>query len=182
MQTPNRPIFRKNAIDHYMRSEEENTTLRFGSTRTGIILWCLLGCFLTIGALAWWTWIPIYVSGTGVALGEGNHILPGHHGPLAVVFLPTQRAALLHAGLPVQVRIASAPAALSSQILKVEPATTDPSAFCKQYVPKNMCSQLVTGPATVIIIGLDGAPASSHAGSLLAARVKLGSLRIVSLI
>jgi hypothetical protein len=182
MQAPNRPIFRKSAVDHYMRSREENATLRFGSARTAVLLWGLLCCFLLIGAIAWWTQIPIYVNGTGVALGEGSRILPGYRGEMAAVFLPTQQAALLRAGLPVQVRTASSPAALSSQIVEVEPATTAPGAFCKQYAPASVCSHLISGPSIVVVVGLENAPVSLHAGSVLAAQVRVGALRIVSLL
>ncbi|HLI88294.1 MAG TPA: hypothetical protein VKV37_06360 [Ktedonobacteraceae bacterium] len=182
MQAPNRPIFRKSAVDHYMRSEEETTRLRLGSARTPILLWCLLGCFLVIGAMAWLTQIPIYVSGTGIALGEGNQLLPGYRGALAAVFLPVQQSTLLHAGQPVRLRIAADPQELSSQIVEVEPATTDPGAFCKQYAPASVCSHLISGPAIVVIVGLGDAPASLHAGSVLAAQIRVGALRIVSLL
>jgi hypothetical protein len=182
MQAPNRPIYRKSAIDHYMRSGEESTMLRLGSARTGILLWSLLACFLITGAIAWWTQIPIYASGSGVALSEGSHFLPGHREALAAVFMPAQQAALLHAGQPVQVRIAADPAALSSHIVELEPATTDPGAFCKQYARGSVCSRLITGPSIVVIVGLASAPASLHAGSVLSAQIRVGALRIVSLL
>jgi hypothetical protein len=88
----------------------------------------------------------------------------------------------VRAGLPVQVRTASAPAALSSQIVEVEPATTDSGAFCKQYAPAGVCSHLISGPSIVVIVGLENAPVSLHAGSVLAAQVRVGALRIVSLL
>src|SRR2546429_475543 len=68
MLVPNHPIFRNNAVKHYMQSRDKDSLPRFISLPIALFLWILLGLLLVVGGLAWYEQIPSYVSGNGVVL------------------------------------------------------------------------------------------------------------------
>jgi hypothetical protein len=63
MLVPNHPIFRQNAVKHYMQSREKDTLPRFISLPIALFLWALLGLLLVVGLLAWYEQIPTYATG-----------------------------------------------------------------------------------------------------------------------
>src|SRR5689334_2986252 len=114
MAVPNHPIFRKNAVKHYMRSRDKETLPRFISLPIALFLWILLGLLLAVGGLAWYEQVPTYASANGVVLSSSKY-MPQHtsQGAVAVAFFAVGLANHLYVGQTVSVRFAS-----STQSLK----------------------------------------------------------------
>jgi len=68
MPALNQPIFRSNAIRHYMQREEKHTLPRFISLPITIFLWTLLALFLAAGALVWSEQVPTYATTQGIVV------------------------------------------------------------------------------------------------------------------
>jgi len=187
MQGPDRLIFRTNAIQHYARVEEKSTTLQFISWPVIALLWGLLGLFFVGCVLAWFGEIPTYVTGQGEVLNhtmlhQGSQTLLQHDSAVAIIFLPPRLATQLHIGLSVQITIGSSGLQMQSQIEKLEPGITSPYAVHQRYGCDAKCSLFLTQPSIVVLVKLQPNLATTYAGSIVSAQIKVGSQRIISLI
>jgi hypothetical protein len=68
MPTLNQPIFRSNAIKHYMEGREKHEFPRFMSRATTILLWVLLTLFIVATFLVWDEQVPTYVTTQGIVV------------------------------------------------------------------------------------------------------------------
>ncbi len=68
MPALNQPIFRSNAIKHYMEGREKHEFPRFVSLPITILLWTLLALFVAATVLVWSEHVPIYVTTQGVVV------------------------------------------------------------------------------------------------------------------
>jgi hypothetical protein len=137
---------------------------------------------MAAGLLAWYVQVPAYVDGPGVILTRGDKRQPVGGGTAAVVFLPPDQPAHVRVGLPVHVQISSVDAYGQGTIAKVEPGITSPDAVRKRYRLDGLGSVLLTKPSTVVIVRLGTTlPATTFAGTLVTAKVKIGSQRLLAL-
>lgn len=181
MLVPNHPIFRNNAVKHYMQGRDKDTLPRFISLPIALFLWVLLGLLLVVGLLAWYEQIPSYISGRGVVLNS-NYAPRSSSGEeaVAVAFFAVDQAAHLHVGQSVFVRFASSTQSLKGTILTVDPVVS-PTVAVQRYGLGNDAS-LITQPSAVALIQLDNTSSSLYAGNILTANVQVGSRRIISLL
>ncbi len=167
----------------YKRSREKDVVPRLISWPIIVCLWFLLGVLVVAGFLVWYVRVPTYVVGSGIILAPRDVLQPGYRGTVAVMFLPPDQAVHLRVGLPVDVQIGSAGVHVHSTIRKVEPGITSPDAARKRYRLDGVGALLVTKPSSVVLIGLGTRlPATSYAGSLLTAKVEIGSQRLLALL
>lgn len=68
MPATNQPLFRSNAIKHYMQGREKHTLPRFVSLPIIILLWTLLVLFLATGAWVWGEQVPTYTTTQGIVV------------------------------------------------------------------------------------------------------------------
>jgi len=68
MPATDQPLFRSNAIKHYMQGREKHTFPRFISLPVTILLWTLLILFLVVGAWVWGEQVPTYVTTQGIVV------------------------------------------------------------------------------------------------------------------
>jgi hypothetical protein len=68
MPALNQPIFRSNAIKHYMQGREKHEFPRFVSLPTTILLWVLLALFVVATILVWSEQVPTYVATQGIVV------------------------------------------------------------------------------------------------------------------
>jgi hypothetical protein len=137
---------------------------------------------MAAGLLAWFVQVPTYVDGSGIILAPGAMRQPADGETVAVVFLPPDQAAHVRGGLPVHVQIGSVGAYVQGTIAKVEPGITSPDALRQRYRLDGVGSVLLTQPSTVLIVRLGTAlPATAYAGSLVTAKVEIGSQRLLAL-
>jgi hypothetical protein len=182
MLVPNHPIFRQNAVKHYMQSREKDTLPRFISLPIALFLWALLGLLLVVGLLAWYEQIPTYATGRGAVLSPGYMSHYTQQGAVAAAFFAVDQAKHLHVGQSVAVSFTSSPdSSLKGTVLAVNAAVSPDSAL-RQYGLSSTAALSITQPSIVVIIRLDVASPSLYAGSTLTANVQVGSRRIISLL
>lgn len=178
---PEKTIFRQSAIQSYKQRTEKDVVPRLISWPIIICLWVLLGILLVAGFFAWYTQVPTYVSGSGIILAHGDMLQPGKM--VAVVFLPPDQSAHIRVSLPVDIQIGSAGMHIQSTIAQVEPNIMSPDAARQRYQLDSADALLITQPSRVAIIKLGtGQLAATYAGSLLTARVEIGSERLLALL
>jgi len=68
MPALNQPIFRSNAIKHYMEGREKHEFPRFVSLPITILLWTLLALFIAATVLVWSEHVPTYVTTQGIVV------------------------------------------------------------------------------------------------------------------
>jgi hypothetical protein len=137
---------------------------------------------MAAGLLAWYVQVPAYLDGSGVILSRGDKFRLAGGETAAVVFLPPDQAAHVRVGLPVHVQIGSEGAYAQGTIAKVEPGITSPDAVRQRYRLDRVGSVPLAQPSTVVIVGLGTTlPATSYAGSLVTAKVEIGSQRLLAL-
>jgi hypothetical protein len=147
-----------------------------------ICFWLLLGVLMAAGLLAWFVQVPTYVDGSGIILAPGAMRQPADGETVAVVFLPPDQAAHVRGGLPVHVQIGSVGAYVQGTIAKVEAGIASPDAVRNRYRIGGAGSGRITQPSTVVVVRLGTTlPATAYAGSLLTAKVEIGSRRLLAL-
>ena len=167
----------------YKRSLEKDVVPRLISWPIIVCLWLLLGALLTAGFFAWYAQVPTYASGPGILLAKGDMLQPEYGKMVAIVFLSPDQSAQIRVGLPVDIQIGSAGMHVQSTIAQVEPGITSPDVARQRYRLGDVGALLITQPSIVAIIKLGTAlPDTAYAGSLLTARVKTGSQRLLTLL
>jgi hypothetical protein len=161
---------------------EKDVVPRLISWPIVVCVWLLLGVLMAAGLLAWYVQVPTYVDGSGVILARGDKLQPAGGDTGAVVFLPADQATRVRVGLPVHVQIGSVGAYVGGTIAHVELGPTSPDTLRKRYRLNGRGSVLITQPSTVVIVRLGRTlPAAVYAGSLLTAKVEIGSQRLLAL-
>ena len=180
---PDRAIFRQSAIEAHRRGMEKDVVPRLISWPIIACFWLLLGVFMAAGLLAWYVQVPAYVDGSGIILARGSMRQPAVGETAAVVFLPADRSAHVRVGLPVHVQIGSAGAYVQGTIATVEPGITSPDAVRSRYRLDGLGSVPMTEPSAVVIVRLGTAlPDTAYSGSLVTAKVEIGSQRVLALL
>jgi len=178
MLIPNHPIFRQNAVKHYMQNRQKDTLPRFISLPIALFLWALLGLLLVVGLLAWYEQVPTFISGNGVVLN--SKYVPQQHsqGAVAAAFFAVGQSGHMHAGQTVSVYVGTSTQSLRGTVLSVDPAVS-PDTVVRRY---GLNASLITQPCAVVLIKLEDISPSLYAGSTLTVNVRAGSHRIISLL
>lgn len=172
------PIFRREALQHYVEGKEKTVLPRFIRPRTFLCLWILLGLLGVAAALAWTARVPVYASGIAVvAEAEGKVNL--------VVLVPPEAFEKLSAGQLVWVRWRDAREPARTRLTHVEPTIQSPADVRKRF---GLSSETVSGAVAVAAADPHGAFASgdlspeTHLGSTVPVDVEIGSRRALSLL
>lgn len=181
MLVPNHPIFRNNAVKHYMQSRDKDTLPRFISLPIALFLWALLGLLLVVGLLAWYEQIPTYAVGKGVVLG--SQYAPGstQQEAVAVAFFPLGQTSSLHVGQAVSVQFDPSARPIKGMLLAIDQSVSPYAALHRYGLDSNDAS-LITQPSTVVIVRLENISPSLYVGSTLTVNVIVGSRRVISLL
>lgn len=178
MLIPNHPIFRQNAVKHYMQNRQKDTLPRFISVPIALILWVLLGLLLVVGLLAWYEQVPAFISGNGVVLSSKYVPQQDSQGAVAVAFFATSQSGHMHAGQTVSVYVGTSTQSLRGTVLSVDSAVS-PDTVVRRY---GLNAVLIRQPCAVALIKLEDISPSLYAGSTLTVNVRAGSHRIISLL
>jgi hypothetical protein len=180
---PERTIFRQSAITAYKRSMEKDVVPRLISWPIIVGLWLLLGVFIGAGFFAWYVQVPTYVDGSGIMLARRAPLQSADGETAAVVFLPPHQAAHVRVGLPADVQIGAAGVHVRGTVAKVEPGIMSPDAARTGYQLDGAGALLMTQPSVVVLVRLGTTlPATAYAGSLVTAKVEIGSQRLLALL
>ena len=182
MPTSDRPIFRASAIKQYMQGRDKDVLPRYVSPPVFIFLWIILGLCLVAGCITWATRIPIYASGVGEIIDQDNQY--GYIGSeaSAVVFLPPNLLSVVRSGQLVQLQIGSNGPQLHLKIAAVASKVLSPDQARKKYNLDGALALLVTQPSVVVVVRLEHYASDQDLGTILHARVEIGSQRVLSLV
>jgi len=119
------------------------------------------------------------VSATGKQVpATGKTILPT---AMAVLFLPPAQVKNLHIGTPVHLHVGPSDQQPNNQITSIEPSAKSPAALRSLFHLESY-PLFITQPVAVVMVKLDPAFATAHAGSTLTADVQVGSQSLISLL
>jgi hypothetical protein len=176
-----RAIFRESAIQAYRRGTAKDIVPRLTSWPVIICLWLLLALLVATAALAWWVRVPAYVGAEGVILRSGAQAGLGGGRTAAALFLTPDQPTHLHAGQLVHAQIGSSGPAALGKVARIEPGLIGPDTARAKYGFEPGAG-LVRQPWTVVIVRLRQSLApAAYSGSLLTARVQVGSQRLLAL-
>lgn len=200
MKHSHRSIFREEAIRRYVESKEKAVLPRLVSPRTFTYLWFLLGLLTISSFIAWFTRVPVYISGSAVVTRSHGKLMNDqlHHRAsrvnedvVVVAFFPSQYLSSLQTsqklflsfdvtGISEMARNANY---FDRSIIAVVPRIISPADIQKHFALK---AQVTNQPAVVAIAHLEPIPAhlpaTAYMGSIGQAKVEIGSQRLVSLL
>jgi hypothetical protein len=180
---PKRTIFRESAIEVYRRGIAKDVVPRLIAWPIVVCLWLLLGVFLAAGFLAWYIQVPTHVDASGIILAPRD-LLPLADGEtVALVFLPPDHAARVRVGLPTDIQIGSGGVYTHGTLAKIEPGIISPNTARTNYRLDGVGGLVITEPSVVAIVRLDTSlPATTYPGSLVTAKIEIGSQRLLALL
>jgi hypothetical protein len=175
-----RVIFRESAIQAYRRGTTKDIVPRLTSRPIIGCLWLLLAVLVATAGVAWSVRIPAYVGAQGVILQGHSQAGPGAGRTAAALFLPPDQSAQLRAGQPVHARIGSSGVSVLGAVARVEPGVIGPDTARAKY-RFEPGADIVRQPWSVVIVRLtQSLPPAAYVGSLLMARVEIGSQRLLT--
>ena len=177
------PLFRRQALEHYVQSREKNILPRLARPPVFLLLWMLLSLTGVTLIVAWFGRVPVYIGGSGIVI-EHNIIQNRQsvHSSIAVVFVPVTPAHPVHirAGNPVRLQIGTQGQPFTTTVDVVEPAILGPNEIQQRYAFGSRLSSLITDPSIVVSIKLGPAFSSPvYAGSLINAQIQVDSTSVL---
>ncbi len=165
-----------------MQRREKDIFPRLVSPPVFLGAWLLFGLLLLTGLVAWWAEIPTFIDGSGIVLTPAQTHRFSNASTLILIFLPRAYAAKIHAGLPVRVQIDDGGTELLSRIEHIEPGIISPADARQRYALDSEEERAIDQPSVALLVQprqkLD---AGIYAGSMVEARVQIGSRRVLSL-
>ncbi len=172
--TPNRSIFRGQALQKYRQNQEKSVLPHLITPPTFLLFWIILVILMSAGIISWLGRIPLYVTGSGVVLDKTS--LPHRDDATAVILLTASDVSRVHAGLPAQVQIGSTGLQLTCAVATVSPVILSPSEAHQLY------GITMTDPAQAISLNLGPTISGKiYAGSPVHVQIQVGSRRLISL-
>jgi hypothetical protein len=190
MSVPNHPIFRNNAVKHYMQSREKSTLPRFINLPIALFLWILLALLLVSAALAWYKEIPVYLTAPGIVLNESHQqsqktaeaaVAAAAAVATVAIFLPQNQGNKVNIGSYVRMQLDNTGVVLKGRVTDIKP-TMSPYALLQRYGLDGRYALLITKPSMVVFVQLKTISSTMYAGSMVTADVEVGSQRIISLL
>lgn len=179
-------IYRAQALEHYMRSQQKTVLLRPLASRTILFMWILLVLFSAVWALLWEHTIPLYTTGSGVLQAENRSNTVNQRGMAAIVFVPAQPAMALQSGLSTQLHISmgTQKVMFTGQIERILPGIASPEHLRNTYALRGVDALLVTQPSIVVIVRVTSpaSVAALYAGSSVKAQIQTGEQPLLSLL
>lgn len=167
----NNSIFRSKAVEKYIQNREKSVLPRLITPPVFLLCWLIFTLLIAAGVIVWLEQVPLYITGSGIVLSPDQ----GSEGT-AIIFLPVSASSQLHAGLPVQLQIGQSGAALNLAVTAVSQNVLSPEEAHQQY------GIAITEPALPVTVQLGSSiPASLYAGSLVQAKVQVGSQSLLAL-
>lgn len=181
MPQSQRPLFRENALQHYLQKHEKDILPQFVSPPIFVCAWILLCLAVTVGLFATTQRIPIQVGGMGIVLAQGQNDASGDNGGV-LLFLPASEAKLVHVGEPSQLQIGLTGPSYSTTVAQVEPGLLSPNEIYKRYGLNCSAIPMISDPSVVVHVRLAPSVHSHlYAGSPVRAQVQIGTQRVFSL-
>lgn len=178
MPTPQRSIFRHQALEYFTHRREEDILPRLVTPRAFLLLWLVVLLIVIAGFFAWNISLPLTLADPGVLLptqttNQGQVLL----------FLSPDQLRQVHSGQQVEIQLGAKAGTLQQRITQVFPQILSPEQIRQQYKLDASAGLLVQQPSAVAIIDLPGnLPARQYAGSMVEVQIQVGTQRVLSLI
>lgn len=178
-----RSIFREDVIRRYGNGQE-NVLPQLVSPRTFAYLWMLLGVLGASSAIAWFTRIPVYATGSAVVVPWRDN--PNRSNQIVVAaFLPPQFLSALQSSQEVALQLEGLGQNKEFRSpLQVQPNILSPDAIQQQFALNLSVAQQINQPAAVAILPLEpiasGLSNSAYLGSVGQVRIEVGTRWLIS--
>ncbi len=183
MSNNHRSLFREDALMRYRHRREKDIFPQLISPPVFLCSWLLLGFLLVAALFAWWGEIPTFIEGSGAVIAQAPTSSHAHDNALILIFLPRTSLSQLHPGQPVHVQIGSDGPQFVSPVASVGPESVSPSEARRQYALDTGEALAITQPSVAVIVKPRPAlSAHVYVGSLVYARVQVGTRRVISLL
>jgi hypothetical protein len=201
MAQSRRPLFRESAFKQYMQKREKDVLPQLVSPPVFICSWILLCLLLAAGFLAWWGTVPIFASGQGILVPQGqtataqsgqpaptatqpakaaSSVTADNSANEALVLLPATYNGQLRVGMPAAVHLGSTGPTYVGKIDAVDSNVVSPGAVPPQYSQSGL-ALFLTQPSVLVRVRL-AQKAPHSAGSVIQARILVGTSRVISLL
>jgi hypothetical protein len=173
-------LYRQSALEHYAQQREKDILPQFVSPPVFLLLWLLMFLLLAGLLVAWLTQVPVYTVASGIVQSSAA---PASSTGQAVIFVPAAQASQVHNGMPVKLTVQSTGQEIDTTVSSVATTVLSPSDAQKQYQLGQNTTDIVPGPSIAVRVNLGTSLSSkTYAGSLLTARLQLGTQRLLSLL
>ncbi|QBD77341.1 hypothetical protein EPA93_15610 [Ktedonosporobacter rubrisoli] len=186
MQRSTSSLFRKEALDYYRQSKEQNVLPRLVAPPVFLFLWILMCLFALMVVIASLGQIPIYASGSGVVLAQ--HSIQSKQvmqESTVLLFFPITpiHPLQLHTGARVHFHIGISEQQINGTVDIIVPEVLSPAEAQQRYRLDGRLSQIISGPSIAAFVkSAIPLPAQFYANSLVSAQVQIGSASVLSLI
>ena len=164
-----------------MQAKAQTVLPRFIAPPVPLCLWLLLSCLLTVSVLAWLTRVPVYRNGVATVV-DPNFA----NEELIVAFFPPESKSEMKAGQKLSLKLDPAGPPVVRAIASIEPGILSPAEARKKFNLDNTAARTYQFPAAVAIARLgkpnEQLPASAYEGTVVEARVEVGSQRLIALL
>lgn len=187
-------LFRKQALEYYIKSQEKAILPRLVQPPVFLLLWIMLSLAAIALTVVWFGQVPVYVGGFGVVIEQATdngrdqqHREPGQSivrniKVMVLVFVPLAHMHPFspHVGAAVRLQVGTQGQAFTTVISAVEPGIFSPAEIQQRYAPGSAVSALITGPSFVVLVD-PGPPLASqiYVGSLIHAQIQVGSMSVL---
>lgn len=180
-QEGRRTIFRQRAVKHYLEGREGDVLPQFISPRSFYLLWVVFALLvISMAAGAYFAKIPIYATGSAVAVEENSN---GNSSMVA--FLPPKYLEELKRGEGDQellVRLGSDGERQAISVSSVIPEVVSPEEAKDRFGLSDAQKSAVRKSAVVTVAPLEELPQGLNATRAYQAEVEVGSQRVISLV
>lgn len=169
-----REIFRAEALKQYLQGREKTVLPRYSAASVFTLMWAMLGVLFVAAWIIWMSRIPVYsLSACAVINAQGQ----------AVIFLHPQDLPKLKIGQRVQILLDEQNQQLIRSVGIIEPQLIGPTEARERYSLDGASLTMLKRPSAVVIVELGKEfNHRMYAGSVLRARVEIGSVRVASML
>lgn len=184
MNETDRSIFRKEAIEQYIREQENKVLPKFVSPRLFLFIWAVFGVLSCLGVWLCFAEVPLFISGRGMVFDQEEWDSCNGSETCIVAFFPPDVHSRLVAGKSLMIRTKDSGRGPQQSIVIVESDVLSPADIQKRYHPKRDGTPLPIQTYAVAVCRLNGLNRDMGSDLLSEAafevRVDAGTRRIAS--
>lgn len=166
MPALNQPIFRSNAIKHYMEGREKHEFPRFVSLPITILLWILLALFISATVLAWSERVPTYVTSQGIVIVHSATQPSKEKKPVPVAVTPVSVTWRWEPAMGKWVSVVKTPVPAIATPVPVEEKPVPATAMVVFFFPPTQAKKLYIKEPVRLHVGLSGLQINSQITSI----------------
>lgn len=169
-----------------MQARAQTVLPRFIAPPVPLCLWVLLSCVLTVSVLAWLTRVPVYRNGVATVVEVNGREQNLQDEEMIVAFFPPESRSEMKAGQKLSLKLDPVGPPLIRKIALIEPGILSPAEAREKFNLDDATARTYQRPAAIAIARLgkasDDLPARAYEGTVIEARVEVGSQRLLALL